>query len=593
MSQDDTTTPRRRPALAPLARLMPYVAAHRGDATLAGLFLLASTGSTLGLTFAVRTMADRGFASHTAVEVDATFALLAIVAGVLAVSTGGRFFFIHRLGERVTADLRAALYDRVVTLDQGYFLKLRTGEVLSRMTTDLAVVEALVSATVAVALRNALTVFGALAVMIAVNPRLTGFVALIVVLILAPLFAVGRRVRRLSVAAQSEFAQAVGYAGETLDALETVQAFGRETSVAARFREAVESAFRVSVARIGARAAMTVLVMALVAGGVGLVLWRASLDVFVARSMTTGALLQFVLLAVLAAGGVGSLGEAWGDVQKTAGAMERIAAILDAEPQIRAPARPMALPNPVQGDIVFDQVSFAYPGREGLVLDRFNLHIRAGERVALVGPSGAGKSTVLRLLLRFYDPQAGRILLDGVDLRDADPAAIRAAMALVSQEAPLFSGSAADNLRFGREDASGERLLRAAQAAQAYAFLETLPGGMDTPLGERAKTLSGGQKQRLAIGRALVRDAPILLLDEATSALDAENEHLIQKALADAMAGRTSIVIAHRLSTVLAADRIVVMEAGRVVETGVHAELAAGGGLYARLVQLQFGMEAA
>ncbi len=585
---------RRARGLSPLRRLGPFVRAHRGDAILAGAFLTVSTAATLGLTFAVRMMADQGLASHSAAEIDRAFLGLAEVAAVLAIATGGRFFFIHRLGERVVADLREALYGRVVTLDQAYFLKIRTGEVLSRLTTDLTLVESLVGATVAVAIRNALTVFGALAVMIAVSPRLTGFVALIVVLILAPLFVVGRRVRRLSAAAQARFAEAVGYAGETLDALETVQAFGREASVTARFADAVETAFRVSVARIGARAAMTVLVMALVAGGVGLVLWRASLDVFVDHTMTTGVLLQFVLLAVLAAGGVGSLGEAWGDVQKTSGAMERIGEILDATPQIRAPAQPRPLPSPTRGEIVFDRVRFAYPGRaEAPALDGFDLAIRPGERVALVGPSGAGKSTVLRLLLRFYDPQGGAIRLDGVDLKEADPAEVRARMALVAQDAPLFSGSAAENLRFGREQADERAVRAAARAAQADGFIAALDGGMEAPLGERAKTLSGGQRQRLAIARALVRDAPILLLDEATSALDAENERLIQAALADAMAGRTSLIIAHRLATVLAADRIVVMEDGKVVEMGAHAELVARGGLYARLAELQFGMEAA
>jgi ATP-binding cassette subfamily B protein len=558
------------------------------------MFLTLSTTATLSLTFAVRLMADRGLASHSASEINRVFLVLASVATLLALSTGGRFYFVQKLGERVVADLRTALYSHVVTLDQAYFLKVRTGEVLSRLTTDLTLVEGLVGSTVSVALRNALTVMAALTVMIIVNPALTGFVMLIVALILAPLFIVGRRVRRLSVSAQARFADAMGYAGETLDALETVQAFGRERSVSSRFKSAVETAFKVSLARIGARAAMTVLVMILAAGGVGLVLWRASLAVFVAGTMTTGALLQFVLLAVLAAGSVGSLGEAWGDVQKTAGAMARISEILDAAPAITAPVHPTPLPVPARGEIVFDKVTFAYPGRAGpAALKGFDLAIRPGERVALVGPSGAGKSTVLRLLLRFYDPQKGGVFLDGVNLRDADPAEARARMALVSQDAPLFSGSAAENLRFGREGASAADIAAAAKAAQAEGFLSALPEGLETLLGERAKTLSGGQRQRLAIARALLRAAPILLLDEATSALDAENERLIQHALADAMTGRTSLVIAHRLATVLAADRIVVMDEGAVVEVGTHAELIARGGLYARLAELQFGLQAA
>jgi ATP-binding cassette subfamily B protein len=586
----------RRPRrdLSPLSRLRPFVRAHRGDAILSGVFLTLSTTFTIGLTFALRRMADRGLASHAAGSINEAFLVLGAVALALALSTGGRFFFTHKLGERVVADLREALYAHVVSLDQAFFMTTRTGEVLSRMTTDLAIVEAMVGATVAVAMRNALTVIAALAVMIVVNPGLTGFVGLIVVLILLPLFAVGRRVRRLSTAAQARFADAVGYAGETLSALETVQAFGREASVAARFREAVEGAFRTSLARIGARAIMTILVMVLAAGGFGLVLWQAALDVFVRNSMTPGALLQFVLLAALAAGSVGSLGEAWGDVQKTAGAMARIGEILDARPSIVAPARPRPMPVPARGAIEFQNVRFAYPGRPDLpALAGFDLSVRPGERVALVGPSGAGKSTVLRLLLRFYDPDEGAVRIDGVDLREADPAEVRARMALVAQDAALFSGSAAENLAFGREGASEAEIVAAACAAQAEAFVAALPGGMAAPLGERAKSLSGGQRQRIAIARALVRAAPILLLDEATSALDAENERLVQRALHDAMAGRTSLVIAHRLATVLQADRIVVMDEGKVVEQGAHADLIARGGLYARLAELQFGLQAA
>jgi ATP-binding cassette subfamily B protein len=586
--------PAKRRDLRPLARLRPFILAHRLDALLAVVFLLVSSSATVGLTFAVRLMADKGLSSHSAAMIDRAFLVLALVAAVLAVSTGGRFYFITKLGERVVADLRAALYGHVMTLDQGYFLKVRTGEVLSRMTTDLAIVESMVGSTISVALRNTLTVVASLSVLIIVNPALTGFVVLVGALILAPLFIVGRQVRRLSVKAQERFADAVGYAGETLDALDTVQAFGRERSATARFTAAVETAFRVSLARVGARAGMTVLVMILVTGGIGLVLWRASLAAFVDHTMTPGSLLQFVLLSVLAAGSTGSLGEAWGDVQKTSGAMARIAEILDARPAIAAPAHPRPLPVPAAGAVSFDKVVFAYPGRPDLpALNGFDLTVRPGERVALVGPSGAGKSTVLRLLLRFYDPQAGVIRLDGVDIRDADPAEVRARMALVAQDAALFSGSALENLRFGREAASRDELLAAARAAEAEGFLAALPQGFDTALGERAKTLSGGQRQRVAIARALVRDAPILLLDEATSALDAENERLVQRALHDAMAGRTTLVIAHRLATVLRADRIVVMEAGRVVESGTHAELIAKSGLYARLARLQFGLEAA
>ncbi len=412
-------------------------------------------------------------------------------------------------------------------------------------------------------------------------------------MVVAPMFLFGRRVRKLSASAQDRFADAVGFAGESLDALDTVQAFGREKSAGLRFARSVDIAFKASLARIQARAVMTALVIGLVFGGVAVVLWLGAHAVIMG-TMTGGALVQFLFLSVMAAGSVGALGEVWGDVQKASGAMERISELLSAKPAIAAPAAPRALPVPAQGSVEFDKVSFAYPGRPDLqALRGLSLSVRPGETVALVGPSGAGKSTVLRLLLRFYDPQSGVIRLDGIDLRDADPAQVRARMALVAQDAPLFSGSALDNIRFGREEADLEAVQAAARAAEADGFIQALPQGYDTGVGERAKTLSGGQKQRLAIARALVRNAPILLLDEATSALDAENERLVQQALHDAMTGRTTLVIAHRLATVLRADRIVVMDQGQVVEQGTHASLVAKGGLYAHLAKLQFGDEAA
>jgi ATP-binding cassette subfamily B protein len=588
-----------RPAqrsLKPLASLVPFVGAHVGDAVAAGLFLLVSTAATLGLTLALRLVIDRGVGGGTLKSVDGYFLLAAAVAGVLAMATAGRFFFINRLGERVVADLRQRLYRHVLGLDQAFFLDVRTGEVLARLTADLTIVENMVGSSASVALRNALTFVGGFVWLLWLSPAFTGLVLLVGVLVILPLFAVGRMVRRLSASAQERFAEAVAYAGETLDGLDTVQAFGRERSAGDRFAAAVETAFRASVARISARAFMTALVMVLLFCGVGFVLWRAVIASFVEHDphITAGVLVQFVVLAILVGGSAGALGETWGDVLKTSGAMQRIAEILNARPVIAAPPSPKPLPSPPRGEIVFEDVTFAYPGRPELpALSGFSLQVRPGERVALVGPSGAGKSTVFRLLLRFYDPVSGQVRLDGVRLTDADPAEVRARMALVAQDAPLFSGSAWENLRFGREEASQDELRAAARAAEAEGFLETLPQGFDTPLGERAKTLSGGQRQRLAIARALVRGAPVLLLDEATSALDAENERLVQHALADAMQGRTTLVIAHRLATVLAADRIVVMDAGRVVEEGTHAELIARAGLYARLAELQFGLQAA
>ncbi|HEY5072090.1 MAG TPA: ABC transporter transmembrane domain-containing protein [Caulobacteraceae bacterium] len=588
-------TPRAgRRDLKPLGVLWPFVRAHWTDAALAGVFLVVSTASALSFSFAARALADIALASHTAGAIDRAFLLMAAVVVVLAFATAGRFFFISKLGERVTADLRGAVYANVVGLDQAYFLDIRTGEVISRLTTDLTIVESMVGSSVSVALRNLLTAAGALLVLAIVDPGFTALVALLAAFTMAPLIMFGRRVRRLSARAQERFAKAMGYAGETLEALDTVQAFGRERSAAARFKGAVEEAYRASMARVSARAIMTALVMLLIGGAVGSVLWRASIAAFVDHTMTPGALLQFVFLSVVGAGAVGSLGETWGDVQKTSGAMERIGELLNAKSNIRAPASPVPLPTPARGELAFENVVFAYPGRPDLpALKGFDLHVRPGERIALVGPSGAGKSTVFRLLLRFYDPQVGSVRIDGVDLRQADPGEVRARLAVVAQDAPLFSGSAIDNLRFGDERATREALVAAAVAAQANQFLLALPSGFDTPLGERGKTLSGGERQRLALARALVRAAPILLLDEATSALDAENEQLVQRALSAAASGRTSVIIAHRLATVLAADRIVVMDEGRVIDIGAHRELMARGGLYARLAELQFQTRAA
>ena len=583
-----------RADLSPLSTLRPYMAAHRRDGLLAGLFMLCSSGATLGLTFALRGLADHGLASHAAHDIDTAFLSLAGVAVFLAIATSGRFYFVTRFGERVVADLRTALYRHVLTLDPTTLTRLRTGEILSRITTDLTLVEALVGATISVALRNVVTVTASLVVMVVVSPSLTAFVGLLALVIILPLAVVGRRVRSLSTRAQASFGEAVAFAGETLEGMETVQAFGRERTIGDRFASAIETAFRRSMSRAAARMVMTALVMILVFGGVGLILWRASLAAFVTHRMTPGTLLQFVFLSVLAGGGVGSLGEAWGEVQKCAGAMARVNEALGTRSLIVAPAAPRALPSPARGAIAFRNVRFAYPGHDDRpVLEDFNLEIAPGERVAVVGSSGAGKSTLFRLILRFYDPQAGEILLDGVDLRNADPSEVRARMALVAQDATLFSGSAIDNLRLGDETASQERISQAVSAARSDDFLLSRAGGLEAPLGERARALSGGQRQRLAIARALLKNAPILLLDEATSALDAETERDVQAALDEAMRGRTTLVIAHRLATVRSADRIVVMDEGRVVEVGAHDALAAQGGLYARLALLQFGGELA
>ncbi|WP_374656422.1 ABC transporter transmembrane domain-containing protein [Phenylobacterium sp.] len=577
-----------------LRALGPYLARHKGDTAWAGLFLVTAAAATLGLSGAVRLLVDHlTHPGATAQSVAPRFWLIGGVALALAASSALRYFFVTKLGERITADLRKGAYAHILTLDQPFFARTRTGEVLSRLTTDIQIVESLLSTSISVALRNFLTLIGALVLLVIVSPKLTGLVVALFPFVLAPLFLYGRRVRKLTTSTQDQFASAVGHAGETLDALETVQAFGREATGAATFGEAVEASFRTSLRRMTARAIMTALVIGLVFGGVVFIFWLG-VHAGLRGEMTWGALFQFAFLAVMAAGSVGALGETWGDVQKAAGAMERVSELFAATPTIAAPPTPKALPTPARGEIAFEDVRFAYPTRpDAFALDGFSLQVAPGETVALVGPSGSGKSTVFRLLLRFYDPTSGVIRLDGVDLRDADPGEVRARMALVSQDSPLFSGSAVENIRFGREEAAAEEIRAAARAAQAEGFLDALPQGFDTPLGERARSLSGGQRQRLAIARALIRETPVLLLDEATSALDAENERLVQRALEDAMVGHTTLVIAHRLATVLKADRIVVMDAGRVAEQGTHAELLARGGLYARLAALQFGDAAA
>ncbi|MBJ7446078.1 MAG: ATP-binding cassette domain-containing protein [Brevundimonas sp.] len=571
----------------PLLRLVPYALRHKGQLVMASLWLLASTAASLGLTATARGAIDNGFKDGGS-QLNLWFLVLGANALFLGLATAIRYFYVTKSGERVIADLRKGLFERILTLDPSFYAKMRTGEVLSRLTTDIALIETLMTTSVSYAIRNALTLVGGTILLFIVSPKLTAFVLLIVPVLIVPLFVFGRTVRKLTVRSQDRFAGAVGFAGESVDAIETVQAFGREASSIARFGQAVEEAFGVSLIRMRARALMTALIIIVMFGGVTLVLWLGAQDVIAGR-MSTGALLQFVLLSVFSAAAVGALGESWGDVQKAAGAMERIDELMRSQAAIAAPPVPVTLPEPPVGQVSMTDVGFTYPGRPDLpALRGFSLTVRPGETVALVGPSGAGKSTVFRLLLRFYDPQSGVVSVDGVDVRDADPVAVRNRFAWVSQEAPLFSGSANENIRFGRDTASDAEVREAAREAQALTFVEALPEGFDTPLGERGKSLSGGQRQRMAIARALVRDAPILLLDEATSALDAESEQLVQMALDQAMETRTTIVIAHRLATVLRADRIVVMEDGRVVEEGTHASLITQGGLYARLADLQF-----
>jgi len=574
--------------LKPLTRLWPYLWRQRLSGGFMLVFLAVSAIATPGMTFILRALIDKGFGSSNATELNKWFLALAALAMVLAVSTALRYFFITRLGERVVADLREDVFAHILRLDPAYFLKIRTGEVISRLTADIQIIETLVASAISIALRNLLSFVIGLAIMLVVSPKLTGLVLCVIPFVLVPLILFGRQVGKVTRETQDMFANAVGFATESLDALETVQAFVRETYTQLRFNEAVEATYKKSVGRMARRALMTAMVIALVFGGTALVLWLGAQDVL-HHKMSSGKLLQFVFLSIFTAGSVANLNETWGDVQKAAGAMSRIDELLQSDPNIKAPQDPLSLPVPARGDIVFENVTFSYPSRpEQVVLNGFSLHIRPGETVALVGPSGAGKSTVFKLLLRYYAYSDGRILLDGTDITRADPKAVRERLSLVAQDTALFSGSAADNIRFGRMEASDEDVRRAAEKAQALDFIEALPEGFDHALGERAKSLSGGQKQRLSIARALVRQSPVLLLDEATSALDAENENLVQLALNEAMSERTTLVIAHRLATVLKADRIAVMEEGRVIDIGTHAELVARGGLYQRLAQLQF-----
>jgi ATP-binding cassette subfamily B protein len=580
--------------LSPLRRLLPYFRAHLPDTVLGVFFVVLSAGAAVGLTAAIGPLIDRGFRVHTPEALLKTFLLAGAAAVLFALTTALRIYFVNKLGERVVVDLRKAVYDHVLKLDLAQVLKVRTGELLSRLTTDMTIVERTIGGSGPAWLRCVITLTIAMIRGLFLSPSFAGIVLVLLPLGVAPLMLYARRLRRLSAAAQDRFAEAVGYAGEGIEGLETVLAFGQEKAIGEQFAGALDRAFAASRRFIRARATLSGMMITLLSAGIATVLYRCALAVFVDKTMTWGVLVQLMALSILSASAAQDLSEVWGEVFKASGALQRISELLDWRPMISAPARPTRMPKPARGEIEFRDVAFAYPGREDApALEGFSLKVRPGERVALVGPSGAGKSTVFRLLLRFYDPSGGSISIDGVDLKDADPAEARARMALVAQDAALFSTSAADNIRFGRADSSEHDVKAAAAAAQAADFLAGLPQGLDTQVGERARTLSGGQRQRLVIARALVRDAPILLLDEATSALDAENERLVQQAMHEAMAGRTTLVIAHRLATVLEADRIIVMDRGRVVEEGRHAELACAGGLYERLARLQFAANAA
>ena len=573
--------------LRPLRDLVPFLAPYRGMLAAALAALLLAASATLSLPVAVRFMIDRGFSAASAAQVDRYFVALLGIASLLAVATALRYYLVTWLGERIVADVREAVFRHMVRLSPAFYETTRTGEVLSRLTTDTTILQSVIGSGASIALRNMLLLIGGLAMLVITSPTLTGLIVVLVPVILLPLILFGRRVRRLSRTSQDRIADSSALAEEILSAMRIVQAYVREAWEAARFRQAVEDSFVAALARMRARAMLTAVVILFVFGSMVLVLWFGAKAVL-GGTMSGGQLGQFVLYAVLVAGSFAALAEVWGEMQRAAGAMERIMELLATEPGIRDPADPLPPTRPARGEVRIERLTFHYPARpERAALHEVSFTVPAGRTVALVGPSGAGKTTVFQLLLRFYTPESGRILLDGVDVARLTLADLRGTMAIVPQETIVFSTTARENIRYGRPDAGNDEVEAAARAALAHDFLSELPQGYDTYLGEKGVRLSGGQRQRIAIARAILKNPPLLLLDEATSALDAESELQVQRALDRLMAERTTIVIAHRLATVLKADRIVVFEAGEVVATGTHEELVAQGGLYARLARLQ------
>lgn len=561
---------------------------------IAAFALLVAAGATSGVPYAFKLIIDKGFAAGSGTrDIARWFEYLLLLVGIMALATATRFYFVSWLGERTVADIRLAVHCNLLRLSPGFFEENRPAEITSRLTVDTTIIEQVVGTTVSVALRNLILGFACIAILLALAPKLALSVLLGSILVVVPIAVLGRRVRAISTRSQDRIADVGTLTSEVLGAMKIVQAFnqqGRETS---RFAEAVERVFSTAKRRMLLRAIMTAIAMFLIFGAITWVIWGGAIQVAAGR-MTGGTIAAFVLYGGLLAGAFGNLSEVYGDLLRAAGASERLGELLDAKPDIRAPAQPVKLPEAAQGELAFEGVTFHYPTRpEASALNDFNLVVRPRERLAVVGPSGAGKTTIFQLAERFYDPQSGRVLLDGVDLRDADPAEVRQRIAMVPQDTVMFAATARDNLRYGNWNASEDELWRAARDANAEEFLRALPDGLDTYMGEGGARLSGGQRQRIAIARALLRDAPLLLLDEATSALDAESERLVQDALDRLMEHRTTIVIAHRLATVRAADRIVVMDQGRIVEEGTHATLNARGGLYARLARLQFEDRAA
>ena len=574
--------------IRPLGRLTPYISRYRGLVCGALVALVMAAVTTLVLPVAVRRMIDHGFSGADAGFINTYFTMLFVLAGLLALASAMRYYFVITLGERIVADLRREVFAHVTRLSPAFFDVNQSGEIVSRLTADTTQIKSAVGATASVALRNLILCLGAIAMMVYTSPKLSSLVIGAIPIIVFPLVAFGRSVRRRSREAQDTLAAASAYAGEAIGAARTLQAFNAEEAARARFFGAVESAYEAARSAIRARSLLTGFAIAMIFGSVVAVLWFGAQDVL-SGTISAGTLGQFLLYAVFAAGSLGALSEVWGELSQAAGAAERLTELLAEKPAIAAPANPVALPVPSRGELAFEDVHFSYPARPGYrSINGLSFAVKQGETVAVVGPSGAGKSTILSLVERFYDPDAGTVRLDGVDLRTADPEELRRRIALVPQDVTIFAATIRDNIAFGMADVSDEAIRAAARAAQAEEFITRLDKGYDTMVGERGVTLSGGQRQRIAIARAILKDAPLLLLDEATSALDAESETLVQKALDGQMGKRTTIVIAHRLATVLKADRILVMEAGRIVEEGTHQSLIREGGLYARLARLQF-----
>ncbi|MCP1675942.1 ATP-binding cassette subfamily B protein [Natronocella acetinitrilica] len=571
-----------------LLRLLHYVLPYRGRLLLAGAALVIAAAGVLVLGQGLRLVIDRGFADGNPALLDQALLGVLVVVSILAMASALRYYMVTWIGERLAADLRVHVFHHLLTLEPDFFERNGAGEIQSRLTADTTALQSLFGSSVSVAIRNALMFFGALILMFVTSPYLATLVVVGIPLTILPIFWFGRRVRRLSRASQDRVADIGSYAGEALHGIRTVQAFSHEEHDRHRYQARVEEAFATAIARTRQRAWLTGIALLIIFVAVGLILWQGGHDVLAGR-MSVGELSAFVFYAVLAAGAVAAMAEVAGEVLRASGAAERLLELLDAQPAIAAPSQATALPEPVRGEVCFSDVVFAYPSRpDQPALRDFNLRLKPGERVALVGPSGGGKSTVLQLLLRFHDPRSGRITFDGVDLRDLDPLALRSHVGLVAQEPVLFTGTAAENIRYGRPTASDEEVIEAARDAYALDFIQRLPRGMDTPLGPGGVQLSGGQRQRIAIARAILRNPSLLLLDEATSALDTESEHMVQQALDRLMAGRTSLVIAHRLSTVTSADRILVLDSGQLVAEGTHEALLRDSLLYRRLANRQF-----